>query len=49
MMYIERNDRTGGPIWNYDIQEPDILERVLNQITLSNSTAGQCTPMEIIK
>ena len=25
------------------------LERVLNQITLSNSTAGKCTPMQNMK
>ena len=27
----------------------DILERVLNRIALSNSTAGKCVPMEVIK
>ena len=28
---------------------PDILERVLNQILLSNSTAGKCEPMQVTK
>ena len=27
----------------------DILERVLNRIALSNSTAGKCAPMQVIK
>ena len=26
-----------------------ILERVLNQIALSNSTLGKCTPMQVVK
>ena len=30
-------------------RNPDILERVLNQITLSNSTAWKCAPMQVIK
>ena len=30
--------------WN-----PDILERVLNQIALSNSTVGKCVPMQVTK
>ena len=30
-------------------QEPWILERVPNRITLSNSTAGKCAPMQVIK
>ena len=41
LAYIEGNDQTG---WN-----PGILERVLNQIVLSNSTVGKCTPMQVIK
>ena len=45
--YIKVNNRSGGPIWNY--ANPDILERVLNRIALSNSTAGKCTPMPVIK
>ena len=30
-------------------RNPDILERVLNWITLSNSTVGKCAPMQVIK
>ena len=30
-------------------KNPDILERVLNRIALSNSTAGKCTHMHVIK
>ena len=30
-------------------RSPDILESVLNHIVLSNSTAGNCVPMQIIK
>ena len=48
LAYIKGKDRTSGPIWN-DHRNPDILEKVLNWITLSNSTAGKCTPMQVIK
>ena len=30
-------------------RNPDILERVLNQIPLSNSTAWNCAPMQVVK
>ena len=30
-------------------RNPDILERVLNQIALSNLTVGKCVPMQVIK
>ena len=30
-------------------RNPDILKRVLNRITLSNSTMGKCAPMQVIK
>ena len=30
-------------------RNPDILERVLNQTNLSNSTAAKCAPMQVIK
>ena len=30
-------------------RNPDILERVLDQIALSSSTAGKCAPTEVIK
>ena len=30
-------------------RNPDILEKVLNQIVLSNSTLGKCTAMQVIK
>ena len=30
-------------------RNPDILERVLNRIAISNSTAGKCAPMQVIK
>ena len=30
-------------------RNPDILERMLNRIALSNSTAGKCAPMQVIK
>ena len=30
-------------------RNPDILERVLNQIALSNSTAGKCAPIQVVK
>ena len=47
--YIEGNDHTGRPIWNYATGTPNILESVLNQIMPSNSTVGKCTPMEVTK
>ena len=37
LMYIEGNDGTSKHIWNYVHSNPDILERVLNRIVLSNS------------
>ena len=30
-------------------KNPDTLERVLNHITLSNSTAGKCAPMQVVR
>ena len=30
-------------------KNPDFLERLLNWSALSNSTAGKCTPMQVIK
>ena len=44
--YIEGNNWTGRPIWNY---ATGTLERILNWIRLSNLTAGKCTPMQVIK
>ena len=41
--YIKANNRSGGPIW----RNPGIM--VINRITLSNSTVGKCTPMQVIK
>ena len=52
LMNNEGNDRTGGPIWNYATGKgrvKEILERVLNQIVLSNSTLGNFSPMQVIK
>ena len=50
LAYIEGNDQTTSPIWNYVTGTlPDILERVLKSIMLSRSTAGKCTPMQVIK
>ena len=52
LMNNEGNDRTGGPIWNYATGKgrvKEILERVLNQIALSNSTVGNFSPMQVIK
>ena len=46
MAYIEGNDWTSGSIWKY---ATDALEKVRNQIALSNSTAGKCTSMQVIK
>ena len=37
-MYIEGNDRTSGPIWNY---------AVLHRIVLFNSTAGNCAATQV--
>ena len=44
LVNIEGNDRIG-----LCHRHPDILERVLNQIALSNSTTGKCAPMQVIK
>ena len=46
--YIEENDQTGGPIWNC-VTGSRFLERVLNRIALSNSTAGNCAPIPVTK
>ena len=48
LAHIEGNDRTGWSIWNCH-RNPGILERVLNKITLPNSTAGKRAPMEVIE
>ena len=48
LAYIEGNNQTGGPIWNYTTgtltswkgAEPD---------SIIQSTAGKCTPMQVIK
>ena len=48
LTYTQGNDQTSRPIWNY-ATGTDILERVLNWIAFSNSTAGKCTPMLVIK
>ena len=47
LVFIEGNDN----LWDHLelCQNYDILERVLNRIVLSNSTAGKCTPMQVIK
>ena len=31
------------------LRNPDILERVLKQIALSNLSVGKCVPMQVIK
>ena len=49
LMYIEGNNQTKKPIWNYATGTLTSLERVLNWITLSNSTVGKCTPMKVIQ
>ena len=47
LTYIEGNDRTGGPIWNY--ATGTLAPWKGCQIALSNSTAGKCVPMQVIK
>ena len=49
LMYNEGNDRTGGSIWSYATGpwHPGKGARVL--IALSNSTAGKCTLMQVLK
>ena len=45
--------RRKRPNWQAHLElchrNPDILERMLNRIALSNSTAGKCAPMQVIK
>ena len=49
LTYISGNNQTGEPIWNYATGTLATLEKVLSWIMLSNSTAGKCAPMRIIK
>ena len=44
LKYIEGDNQNAKPIWS-----PDTLKRMLNWITLSNSTTGNCTPMQVVK
>ena len=46
MMYIEGNDRAYLELCH---RNPEILERVLNEIVLSNSTPGNCRSMQVVK
>ena len=39
LTYIEGNDQTGRPIWNY----------ATRTVAFSNSTAGKYVPMQVIK
>ena len=49
LMYIEGNEQTSRPILELCHRSPDILERVLNLIALSNSTVRKCAPMQVMK
>ena len=46
LVYIEGNNQSHLELCH---RKSDILERVLNQIALFNSTAGKCAPMQVIK
>ena len=49
LTYIEGSDVTGGRIRKLCHRNPEILERVLNGIALSNATTGNCASMQVIK
>ena len=44
LKYIEGDNQNAKPIWS-----PGTLKRMLNWITLSDSTTGNYTPMQVVK
>ena len=49
LTFFERNNLNQQAHLELCHRNPDILEKVLDQILLSNSTVGKCAPMQVIK